>query len=41
MKEKILKWYQMGLWTKEMVLQAVEKTVLTEEEAKQILEGEA
>lgn len=39
MKEKILKWFQQGLWTKEMVINAVSKKVLTEEEANEILGG--
>lgn len=29
MKEKIKKWYNKGLWTKEMVYNAVIKTVIT------------
>lgn len=29
MKEKIIKWYKMGLWTKEMVNTAIEKGILT------------
>lgn len=29
MKKKIEKWYRMGLWTKEMVANAVEKGVIT------------
>lgn len=32
MKEKIAKWYKQGLWTEEMVKQAWEKSILTEEE---------
>lgn len=39
MKEKILKWFQLGLWTKEMVLNAISKNVLTEDEANEILGG--
>jgi hypothetical protein len=39
MKEKILKWYKQSLWTKEMVLNAVSKNVLTKEEADEILKG--
>lgn len=39
MKEKIEKWYKQGLWTAEMVRNAVSKGVLTEEEIKTILEG--
>lgn len=37
MKEKIKKWYDLGLWTVEMVRNAVEKGVLSEEDATQIL----
>ena len=37
MKEKIERWYHMGLWTEEMVMNAVAKGVLTEEEAAEIL----
>ena len=36
MFEKIKKWYKQGLWTKEMVNKAVEKGILTVEEATQI-----
>ena len=32
MKEKIKKWYKMGLWTAEMVQNAVEKGKLTEKD---------
>lgn len=32
MKDKIAKWYKQGLWTEEMVKQAWEKNILTEEE---------
>ena len=32
MKEKIIKWYKMGLWTKEMVNTAIEKGILTIED---------
>ena len=39
MKEKILKWFKLGLWTEEMVHNAVEKKVLTEEEMNEILNG--
>ena len=41
MKEKITKWYKQGLWTKQMVLNAVMKEVLTAEEANNIINGEA
>lgn len=37
MKEKIAKWYKQGLWTEEMVLNAVDKGVITAEEAAEIL----
>lgn len=39
MKDKILKWYKLGLWTRDMVLNAVTKNVLTEDEANEILKG--
>ena len=32
MYEKIEKWYHLGLWTKEKVIQAVYKGVITEEQ---------
>ena len=37
MFEKIKKWYSMGLWTEEMVRNAVDKGVITEEEYNEIL----
>lgn len=37
MYEKIKKWHRMGLWSAEMVQDAVSKGVLTEEEAYIIL----
>jgi hypothetical protein len=37
MYEKIKKWYEQGLWTIEMVQNAVTKGVLTENEASEIL----
>lgn len=37
MKEKIKTWYELGLWTEEMVQQAVEKDILTQSEADEIL----
>ena len=37
MKEKIAKWYAQGLWTEDMIRQAVEKGVITEAEAAEIL----
>ena len=40
MKEKIKKWYEQGLWTVEMVRNAVIKGKLTEDEYLEIV-GEA
>ena len=37
MKEKIALWYAQGLWTAEMVQNAVEKNLLTQKEAGEIL----
>lgn len=37
MFEKIKKWYKQGLWTADMVQNAVEKGVLSEAEAAEIL----
>ena len=37
MFEKIKKFYDMGLWTKEMVNNAVVKGVITEKECKEIV----
>lgn len=37
MKEKIARWYALGLWSDEMVRNAVTKGVLSEEDAEQIL----
>ena len=37
MKEKIKKWYKQGLWTAAMVQDAVEKGILTADEAAEIL----
>lgn len=37
MYDKIKMWYEMGLWTEEMVLQAVEKGIITQEQANEIL----
>ena len=37
MKVKIGRWYAMGLWNESMVNIAVEKGILSEEEASQIL----
>lgn len=40
MKTKIAKWYKQGLWTSNMVANAVVKGVLTEEDYQEIT-GEA
>ena len=40
MKEKIIKWYKMGLWSKDMILNAVAKSVITEDEANEIVKEE-
>lgn len=37
MLEKIKQWYNQGLWTREMVLKAFEKNILTSEEVEQII----
>lgn len=37
MKERIEKWYKLGLWTKEMVLKAVEKNVITQKDMEEII----
>ncbi len=37
MFEKIKKWYKQGLWTEEMVQNAVDKGILTADEAVEIL----
>lgn len=37
MKEKIKTWYGFGLWTKEMVVNAVAKRVLTEAQCEDII----
>lgn len=37
MKEKIALWHAQGLWTAEMVQNAVKKGLLTKEEADEIL----
>ena len=36
MRERIEKWYKLGLWTKDMVRSAVTKAVLTEVEYQEI-----
>lgn len=40
MKNRIAKWYKQGLWSAEMVANAVKKNILTDEEYKEIT-GEA
>lgn len=40
MKEKIARWYAQGLWSEAMVLRAVEKGILTSEEAATVLRKE-
>jgi hypothetical protein len=40
MKNKIEKWYVFGLWTADMVWNAVKKGILTEAEASEILTQE-
>lgn len=40
MYEKIKKWYSQGLWTPTMVRNAVDKGVLTSEQAAEILNKE-
>ena len=37
MKERIAKWHKQGLWTAEMVQNAVDKGILTKAEADEIL----
>lgn len=37
MLEKIKKWYKQGLWTAEMVEKAVEKGVISQEDAMMIM----
>jgi hypothetical protein len=37
MKEKIAKWYKQGLWTAAMVQNAVDKGILTADEAAELL----
>lgn len=39
MYEKIERWYHLGLWSKEMVIDAVSKGLIAEDEARKILEG--
>ena len=40
MKEKIAKWYKQGLWTAQMVQDAVTKKKLTADEAEEILSAD-
>ena len=40
MKEKIAKWYKQGLWTAQMVQDAVTKGKLTADEATEILSSD-
>ena len=40
MKEKIMKWYKQGLWTKDMVQNAVNKGVITTIEMEEIIKEE-
>ncbi len=37
MKEKMAKWYKLGLWTAEMIEMAVKKGIITEAEKQEIL----
>lgn len=37
MYERIKKWYKQGLWTADMVRNAVDKGVITEEQYKEIV----
>lgn len=37
MKEKIMKWYELGLWTEAMVRNAVDKGVITADDMVEIL----
>lgn len=37
MKERIMKWYKLGLWTEAMVQNAVDKGVITAEDMKEII----
>lgn len=40
MFEKIKKWYKQGLWSEGMVLDAIQKSVITHEQAAEILKKE-
>jgi hypothetical protein len=37
MQEKITRWYKQGLWTAEMVRNAIDKGILSEEQVEAIL----
>jgi hypothetical protein len=37
MKEKIMKWYNQGLWTEEMVINALVKNVITADDYNEII----
>ena len=37
MKERIMKWYKLGLWTETMIQDAVDKGVITEDDMAEIL----
>lgn len=37
MKERIMKWYKLGLWTEVMIQNAVEKGVITADDMAEIL----
>ena len=37
MKEKIMKWYKLGLWTEDMIQNAVNKGVITADDMAEIL----
>ena len=41
MFEKIKKWFSQGLWTEDMVLDAIGKGAITHEQADRILKREA
>lgn len=41
MFERIRKWYMQGLWTAAQVQQSIQKGVLSDEEATQIIKEEA
>ena len=41
MKEKIAKWYKQGIWTAEMVQNAVDKGVITAEDYAEIVGDDA